>query len=212
MAKRAETYRHGEEALLRPDVGTQAQFTKKKAPKAYRYDSSLSPALEWDEQNHAREDLEKHLSADELFGLFGLEPPPSARGRTSEPPRYGGMTGEEFERHLGDLLRRLEWSVEPTQRSRDGGIDLKAAKIDRVGIETRLYVQCKNQGAPVSVEIVRELNSVLDPSVQGVIASPSGFTADARRFAEERGIRLWDGAHLAALASEAGVGFQEEAE
>jgi adenine-specific DNA-methyltransferase len=33
---------------MRPDVGTQAQFKKKKPPVTYRYDSSLSPALEWD--------------------------------------------------------------------------------------------------------------------------------------------------------------------
>lgn len=41
--------------LLRPDVGTQAQFRKKKLPATYRYDSSLSPVLEWDGQNPARE-------------------------------------------------------------------------------------------------------------------------------------------------------------
>ena len=110
------------------------------------------------------------------------------------------MTGEDFERYLGDLLFRLGWSVERTQRSRDGGIDLKALKTDRVGIETRLYVQCKNRRAPVSVEIERELNGVLEPTVQGVVASQSAFTADARRFAEVRGIQLWDGPHLAALA------------
>jgi adenine-specific DNA-methyltransferase len=52
---KAETYRHGDEALLRPDVGTQAQFKKRKPPKTYRYDSSLSPALDWDGQNSARE-------------------------------------------------------------------------------------------------------------------------------------------------------------
>lgn len=40
---------------MRPDVGTQAQFKQKKAPKTYKYDSSLSPALDWDGQNHARE-------------------------------------------------------------------------------------------------------------------------------------------------------------
>ena len=52
----AETYRHREaESPLRPDVGTQAQFRKKKPPATYRYDSSLSPALEWDGQNPARE-------------------------------------------------------------------------------------------------------------------------------------------------------------
>lgn len=39
---------------MRPEVGTQAQFKKKKPPKTYRYDSSLSPALDWD-TNPARE-------------------------------------------------------------------------------------------------------------------------------------------------------------
>jgi hypothetical protein len=40
---------------MRPEVGTQAQFRKKKPPVTYRYDSSLSPALERDGQNPARE-------------------------------------------------------------------------------------------------------------------------------------------------------------
>jgi adenine-specific DNA-methyltransferase len=40
---------------MRPDVGTQPQFRKKKPPATYRYDSSLSPALNWDGQNPARE-------------------------------------------------------------------------------------------------------------------------------------------------------------
>src|SRR5579884_2499509 len=40
---------------LRPDVGTQAQFKKKKPPARYRYDSSLSPALDYDDSNPARE-------------------------------------------------------------------------------------------------------------------------------------------------------------
>jgi adenine-specific DNA-methyltransferase len=37
------------------DVGTQAQFKKKKPPVTYRYDSSLSSVLDWDGQNPARE-------------------------------------------------------------------------------------------------------------------------------------------------------------
>ncbi|MFI5399302.1 MAG: site-specific DNA-methyltransferase, partial [Candidatus Binatia bacterium] len=47
----AESYEHkAAEAVLRPDVGVQKQFKAKKPPKQYRYDSSLSPTLEWDEQ------------------------------------------------------------------------------------------------------------------------------------------------------------------
>ena len=54
--KVAEGYKHPDETLLmRPEVGTQAQFRKKKPPVTYRYDSSLSPALDWDGQNGARE-------------------------------------------------------------------------------------------------------------------------------------------------------------
>jgi len=70
MAKRAKSgirksqtapYKHPEaRSLMRPEVGTQAQFKKKKPPKTYRYDSSLSPALDWDAKSPAREQGE-HL-------------------------------------------------------------------------------------------------------------------------------------------------------
>src|SRR5689334_16156013 len=54
--QQAESYKHPEStSLMRPDVGTQAQFKKSKPPATYRYDSSLSPALDWDGQNSARE-------------------------------------------------------------------------------------------------------------------------------------------------------------
>jgi adenine-specific DNA-methyltransferase len=40
---------------LRPEVGTQPQFRQRKPPATYRYDSSLSPSLEWDGKNPTRE-------------------------------------------------------------------------------------------------------------------------------------------------------------
>lgn len=47
--KSTEQYKHPTaELVLRPDVGTQAQIEKKKPPKTYRYDTSLSPELNWD--------------------------------------------------------------------------------------------------------------------------------------------------------------------
>ena len=49
--------------MLRPDIGTQAQFRKKKKPATYRYDPSLSPALDWDGQNAAREQGEAKIAA-----------------------------------------------------------------------------------------------------------------------------------------------------
>ena len=54
--REAANYTHPEANLaLRPEVGTQPQFKKSKPPQKYRYDSSLSPALDWDGQNSARE-------------------------------------------------------------------------------------------------------------------------------------------------------------
>lgn len=45
------------ESPMRPEIGTQPNFKKKKPPVVYRYDSSISPALEWD-QNPSREYIE----------------------------------------------------------------------------------------------------------------------------------------------------------
>ena len=60
----AKSYAHPEaSALLRPEVGAQAQFRKRKPPATWRYDSSLSPALDWDERNPMRERAEAHLTA-----------------------------------------------------------------------------------------------------------------------------------------------------
>ncbi len=84
MAK-AESYRHEDEALLRPDVGTQAQFKKRKPPKTYRYDSSLSPALDWDGRNPVRELGEWLLAQIEEAAQLG------APHRFDEPRRFGDV-------------------------------------------------------------------------------------------------------------------------
>src|SRR5207302_4047720 len=96
--KQAEAYQHDEQALLRPDVGTQAQFRKKKPPKTYRYDSSLSPALDWDGQNSARE-LGEWLLA-QIEEASRLKPPQ----QFAEPRMFDGVevTG------LVDAVERLK--------------------------------------------------------------------------------------------------------
>lgn len=69
MAKKAKSaaksnqtapYKHPEaKSLMRPEVGTQAQFKKKKPKQTYKYDDSLSPSLDWDAKNPAREQGER---------------------------------------------------------------------------------------------------------------------------------------------------------
>jgi adenine-specific DNA-methyltransferase len=65
-AKPAKPYKHPEaNSPMRPEVGTQAQFKKKLLPKTYKYDSSLSPSMEWDGQNPAREQGETDIATAE---------------------------------------------------------------------------------------------------------------------------------------------------
>ncbi len=67
-----EAYEHKDkEALLRPDVGLQAQFKKKKPPVTYRYDSSLDPEMSWDvnaDRERAERLIEQARTAKTLEG------------------------------------------------------------------------------------------------------------------------------------------------
>ncbi len=49
-----QTYRHQQDTPARPEAGAAPRFKAKKEATTYRYDSSISPALEWD-QKPARE-------------------------------------------------------------------------------------------------------------------------------------------------------------
>ncbi len=53
----AGSYQHDKQAVQRPDVGLQGEFSGVREPKRYRYDSSLDPQLSWDE-NREREKAE----------------------------------------------------------------------------------------------------------------------------------------------------------
>ncbi len=54
--KETKSYDHPEQTVaMRPEVGTQTSFKKKMPPTTYKYDSSLAPEMQWDEENPARE-------------------------------------------------------------------------------------------------------------------------------------------------------------
>lgn len=150
-------------------------------------------------------DLDRLLTAKDIFGLFGLRPP----GGVTRPAginvhRFDEMTGREFEEYVADLFRSLGFAVELTPASRDGGVDVIARQVDVVGIETSLHVQCKNHASPVAVETVRALLGSLPASELGaraVLVCPSGFSADAVALANDRGVQLLDESGLRSLAN-----------
>src|SRR5260370_32173537 len=98
-APATEIYEHKDATVdLRPDVGTQAQFKKQKPSERYRYDSSLSPALEWDGQNSAREQGEALIA--EILALsdkLKAAVRPAGRAGPDEPgaTRLRGRTAQQ---------------------------------------------------------------------------------------------------------------------
>ncbi len=126
-------------------------------------------------------------------------------------------SGLELEVRCARILPAYGWLVKRTPRSREGGIDLIATKVDAVGIGQTIYVQCKDHTRPVGVEVVREFVGVLPvgKNIQLILVSPAGVTADAAWLAKQRDVKIWDEPALQDLEStvkpdeEAGLGSPE---
>lgn len=100
----AEQYRHTQEAVLRPDIGVQDQFQARRPPKAYRFDSSLDPALSWDEQR------EREL-CEWLIGLIVRAAKEGERTVFEQPQEWKG--GKVSITSTGDAVRLLQELTKP---------------------------------------------------------------------------------------------------
>ncbi|OJU24201.1 MAG: site-specific DNA-methyltransferase [Nitrobacter sp. 62-13] len=100
----ASIYKHNQETVQRPDAGVEAQFSNKKGPKTYRYDSSLAPELSWDE------------SADRAFAewLLVLVADAAEKGETTvfSAPQVWAGNGESFS-SLSQCVARLRSLTKP---------------------------------------------------------------------------------------------------
>jgi adenine-specific DNA-methyltransferase len=108
----AKSYKYPEaEALMRPDIGTQAQFKKKKEPKKYSYDSSLSPVLEWDGKNPAREQGEALLK--QILDAPGVDLPEDLRQQIT------GAKSDLFVGAMGEALDAADKSIRTMKAAAD---------------------------------------------------------------------------------------------
>ncbi|WP_454838586.1 restriction endonuclease [Pseudomonas mohnii] len=115
--------------------------------------------------------------------------------RSSQPGvLIRNLTWDQFERMVGEALRRQGYAVNETAKGPDGGIDLEL----RRGGELFL-VQCKQWRAEkVSVQVVRELYGVMSArgAAGGYVVTSGVFTKDAWKFAKGTSVRLIDGNRL----------------
>ncbi len=86
---------------MRPDIGTQANFRKKKPPTTYRYDSSLSPVLEWDAKNSSRE------VGEWLLGLIEEAAALPVPHQLKKPQTFSGGNGA-IELTIGSLSEAVD--------------------------------------------------------------------------------------------------------
>lgn len=105
------------------------------------------------------------------------------------------------------LIRSLEWKrfellvtlyygatgvrAEGTGKGADGGVDI--VLIQPTASRPHAYVQCKAWGSePIGVSLIRELRGVMaaDQIPQGVFATTSNYTPDARDFAHANAMTL----------------------
>lgn len=106
------------------------------------------------------------------------------------------MSPREFEFFVGDIFKKLGFSVKITQETRDGGHDIIATKAEPIPFT--LIVECKHwrDTHKVDVSVIRSLFGVQTAmqANQAVVVTSSKFTNDARKFAEERKnlMALWD--------------------
>lgn len=103
----------------------------------------------------------------------------------NDPELIRNLSPRQFEEIVADLLQDMGYHVELTPASRDGGLDMYAARKD--GLGKFLYlVECKRFIPPTKVQvgIVRSLYGVLNEkrANAGAIVTTSFFTSGAMEF------------------------------
>ena len=106
--KQSKAYDHSHsESLLRPDIGTQAQFRKKKDPKTYRYDA-IEDGLET-----LRSQLAPKAADGGVVGRLGVRlqadeiAEDQAESQLFFHPAVGDVVAELQERHSPATRRRV---------------------------------------------------------------------------------------------------------
>lgn len=99
------------------------------------------------------------------------------------------MDGHQFEKSLAVLLNKNGWKTTATRGSGDHGIDLDGSDPDG----DRVLIQCKWQVQPCGEPIIRDLAGVISvEGGKGLVVCKSGFTQQAKDWANRAKIRLWD--------------------
>lgn len=122
------------------------------------------------------------------------------------------MRPDAFEQIVGQLVEALNHrDVQVTGQSGDGGVDVRAVRVDQWGHTAPIAVQVKRYNKPVGRRFIDELlgTIVRERFVAGILVTTSAFSADAKKAAASAlQIQLVDGVQLVDLLAGRGVGIR----
>jgi restriction system protein len=126
--------------------------------------------------------------------------------------RLLGMEPAEFETLIGNLLSAIGFdSVEVTQYSGDGGIDVRGTLVVGDVIRTKMAVQVKRWKHNVHTPVIQQVRGSLGAHEQGLIITTSDFSSGARVEAERPDatpVALMNGNQLVDLLIENDIGIK----
>jgi len=136
------------------------------------------------------------------------------RVRQALRKRLLGMEPTEFEELIARLLAEIGFEdIEVTQRSKDGGIDVRGTLVVGDVVRTRMAVQVKKWKPRnrVQSQTVQQVRGSLGTHEQGLIITTSDFSSGARTEAARQDavpVALMNGDQLVALLAAYGIGVK----
>lgn len=132
----------------------------------------------------------------ELFDAYGLHQRSNNLIVGGHADSLDGLSGIEFEELILAVLQKMGFRSEMTSATGDGGIDIIAV-LEKPIVGGRYLIQCKRfaTGNLVGAPAVREFYGALTAdkkAVKGIFITTSGFTKQARDFAENLPLELID--------------------
>ncbi|HEV2298624.1 MAG TPA: restriction endonuclease [Candidatus Acidoferrales bacterium] len=139
----------------------------------------------------------------ELLDAYGVRNHGHNANSAAPCDSFDDLPGVEFEKLISSALEKMGFRSEITKATGDGGIDIVAV-LDRPIIGGRYLIQCKRFGAGnlVNAPTVREFYGAVKAdqrAVKGILITTSGFTDQARVFAQDLPLELIDAEALRRL-------------
>lgn len=110
----------------------------------------------------------------------------------NKPDLVFEISPRQFEEIIAELFFKKGFEVELTKQTRDGGRDIVAIRKE-MDVKTKYLIECKRYAMKrkVSIGVVQRLLGVkvAESANKAILATTSGFTKDARKFAHSH---LWD--------------------